>query len=216
MRAIEMDESRGMESLARRTALFLLVLFFLFPPSGQAQPANAPTVRDNYFLTGDYVAFGVPLKGTGQNGFGNRQHRRQYHPGRLDGCGRVPLLGHRGGFERSDGGRCRRTVQGARHQSVHHHPQSAGNLAVLEFRRRRGRRLGKNVHDAPGRCAPVLRDRCRRQVHPQRRRIRSSSQIPAVMEMASPSPWAPPSSLCFAIRRSRRCHRSSSPTVGSV
>jgi hypothetical protein len=50
-------------------AVFLSLGFLLlFTSSVEGQP-NTPTVRDTYFLNGDYVVFGKALKGTGQGGF---------------------------------------------------------------------------------------------------------------------------------------------------
>ena len=68
MPATKMDVTLAMGWLARRAVLLALGFVVLFTQSAQGQGANAPTVRDTYVLTGDYVAFGVPLKGTGQNG----------------------------------------------------------------------------------------------------------------------------------------------------
>ncbi len=69
MPTTKMDVTLVMGWLTGRAALFSLGFVLLLAQPGQAQGINAPTVRDNYFLTGDYVAFGVPLRGTGQSGF---------------------------------------------------------------------------------------------------------------------------------------------------
>ena len=55
-------------TLSSRLTLLSLGLVLLFTQFAQAQAANSPTVRDTYFLNGDYAVFGVPLQGTGENG----------------------------------------------------------------------------------------------------------------------------------------------------
>ncbi len=46
-----------------------LGLVALMSQPGHGQSSNTPTFFQNYIVTGDYVAFGVGLKGTGSAGF---------------------------------------------------------------------------------------------------------------------------------------------------
>ena len=59
----------------QRAAVFFLSLGFvgLMTQTGKGQqPPEALTFFKNYFVTGNYFAYGVPLKGTGVNGFATR------------------------------------------------------------------------------------------------------------------------------------------------
>ena len=55
----------------RRSTVVLLSLgvVLLMTQAGKGQPSDALTFFKNYFVTGNYFVYGVPLKGTGANGF---------------------------------------------------------------------------------------------------------------------------------------------------
>ena len=58
--------------VATSTLFVALVLVLLATQSGRGQePTNTLTFFKNYFLTGDVVAYGIALKGTGSGGFAN-------------------------------------------------------------------------------------------------------------------------------------------------
>jgi len=60
---------RSAASLTRSTLLVTLGFILLLIQPGRGQAPNQLTFFKNYFLTGDYVARGIPLKNTGSGGF---------------------------------------------------------------------------------------------------------------------------------------------------
>ena len=135
MSGLPVEERSSSKSPRRKRSAVVLLSFglvLLMTQTGKGQPPDALKFFKNYFVTGNYFVYGIPLKGTGINGLAtgtiNVPANSVPPGGQAIAAHSVLVVGRHAG--QSAGRPCRCEVQGERHQRdrakhssppAHHH-----------------------------------------------------------------------------------------------